>query len=71
MPEDHLADCQRKSLARVVHRSIGGLLINVEGFEVSPHGMRDIRDAPMRQRVSQQQVTELVMDAWLRNRKYW
>ena len=69
MPEDYLTEGQDRPLPGVVHRCIGRLLINVESFEVNPHWMSVIRNSPVRDCVSQQQMTELIVDSRLGNRQ--
>src|SRR5881275_608684 len=62
----NLTGCKKQSLRRVKHRHVGRPLIDMECFEVDPHGVRRIGEPAVSERVRHQQIAELVMDS--RNR---
>ena len=69
MMEDHLADGEEHSLRRKIHRRIRGLLNNVEGFKMDPHGMSGIGEAAVRESVRHQKIAEFIVHAGRRNRQ--
>jgi hypothetical protein len=40
---------------------------DVKAFEVQPHGMRGISQAPVCESIASQQIAELIMDRWFGN----
>src|SRR5215467_10490835 len=61
---EEFAKRKHRSLARRILRAIGGEPIDVKRFETHPHRMRRIREPPVGQRVSEQQIAVFVVNAW-------
>src|SRR5258708_11560620 len=68
MAED-LTERQNQALRGRVHGGVLRKPIYVKGFEADPHGMRWIGQAPVREGITHQQVTEFVVNAGDRNMK--
>ncbi len=57
-----LAERQSESLRGWIHGVIGGQPIYVKSFEADPHGVRGIAQAAVRERVSEKEITESIVD---------
>src|SRR5260370_28165665 len=66
---DDLTERQSQALRGRVHGGVLRKRIYVKGFEADPHGMRWIGQAPVREGITHQQVTEFVVNAGDRNMK--
>ncbi len=69
MPEYHLANRQEDSLRGVIFGNVGRNHIHVKRLEVNPHGVRRVREPPVRKRIRHQEITELVVYRRAGNRK--
>ncbi len=54
MPKNHLAEGEDQSLERGIHRGIGRVKDDVEGFQMHPHRRRGIGEASMSKSVGRQ-----------------
>ena len=63
-----MPDREKSSLSREIHRSVSGLLIDVESFKMNPHRMRRVREAAVCECVGNQKVAEFVVGRGLRDR---
>ena len=70
MPEEYLARCQNQSLSGEVHRHIGWLHRDVDGFEMRPHYGRWIGQSAGGKGVTGKQKTEVIRNEWLRDWAY-
>ena len=66
---EYLTDRQRGSLRRRILRHIRGMLIDMDGVEKNPHGVRWIGEAPVSEGVGGKQMGELIVDLRDRNWK--
>ena len=63
-----LAQSHDQALGGIVHRHVGGFLIDVDALKVNPHRVSWICEASVREGIRCQQVAEIVMKSRLRNR---
>src|SRR5208283_2840444 len=56
---------ENQALCGRIHRHVGGLLDDVEAFEVDPHGVRGIGEPAVSEGVGCEQIAELIVPARL------
>src|SRR5439155_8017427 len=61
--EKDLSEGEEQALGRVVDRGVGRFLVDVEAFEVDPHGVSGVGEASVGEGVGHEQVAEFVVDA--------
>ncbi len=63
-----LAQSHDQALGGIVHRHVGGFLIDVDTLKVNPHRVSWIRQAAVRESIRCQQIAKIIMKSRLRNR---